>query len=135
MALIPLPVNNAADIERGVTAFAAEPNGGLIVAPHAVTLGNRDLIDRLALKYRLPAVYSDRYFAESGGLISFGNNTPDLFRRAASYVDRILNGAKPSELPVQLPTRFELVVNLKAAKAIGLSVPPTILSRADDVIE
>jgi ABC-type uncharacterized transport system substrate-binding protein len=135
LALIPLPVNNAADIERGVTAFAAERNGGLIVAPHAVTLGNRDLIDQLALKYRLPAVYSDRYFAESGGLISFGNNTPDLFGRAASYVDRILKGAKPSELPVQLPTKFELVVNLKAAKAIGLSVPPTIISRADDVIE
>ena len=135
LALIPLPVNNAADIERGVTAFAAERNGGLIVAPHAVTLGNRDLIDQLALKYRLPAVYSDRYFVESGGLISFGNNTPDLFGRAASYVDRILKGAKPSELPVQLPTKFELVVNLKAAKAIGLSVPPTIISRADDVIE
>jgi putative tryptophan/tyrosine transport system substrate-binding protein len=135
LALIPLPVNNAADIERGVTAFAAERNGGLIVAPHAVTLGNRDLIDQLALKYRLPAVYSDRYFVESGGLISFGNNTPDLFGRAASYVDRILKGAKPSELPVQLPTKFELVVNLKAPKAIGLSVPPTIISRADDVIE
>ena len=135
VALIPLPVNNAADIERGVTAFAAEPDGGLIVAPHAVTLGNRDLIDGLALRYRLPAVYSDRYFVESGGLISFGNNTPDLFSRAASYVDRILKGAKPAELPVQLPTKFELIVNLKAAKAIGLSVPPTILSRADDVIE
>jgi ABC-type uncharacterized transport system substrate-binding protein len=135
VALIPLPVNNAADIERGVTAFAAEPDGGLIVAPHAVTLGNRDLIEELALRYRLPAVYSDRYFAESGGLISFGNNTPDLFGRAASYIDRILKGAKPAELPVQLPTKFELIVNLKAAKAIGLSVPPTILSRADDVIE
>ena len=135
VALIPLPVNNAADIERGVIAFAAEPDGGLIVAPHAVTLGNRDLINGLALRYRLPAVYSDRYFVESGGLISFGNNTPDLFGRAASYIDRILKGAKPAELPVQLPTKFELIVNLKAAKAIGLSVPPTILSRADDVIE
>ena len=135
VALIPLPVNDAIDIERGVTAFAAEPDGGLIVAPHAVTLGNRDLIEGLALKYRLPAVYSDRYFADSGGLVSFGNNTPDLFMRAASYIDRILKGAKPAELPVQLPTKFELIVNLKAAKAIGLSVPPTILSRADDVIE
>jgi putative tryptophan/tyrosine transport system substrate-binding protein len=135
VAIIPLPANNRADIERGVTAFVAEPDGGLIVAPHAVTLGNRDLIDGLAQRYRLPTVYSDRYFVESGGLISFGNNTPELFRRAASYVDRILKGAKPAELPVQLPTKFELVVNLKAAKAIGLPVPPTILSRADDVIE
>jgi putative tryptophan/tyrosine transport system substrate-binding protein len=109
--------------------------GPLIVAPHAVTLGNRDLINGLAPRYRLQAVYSDRYFTESGGLISFGNNTPDLFGRAASYIDRILKGAKPAELPVQLPTKFELIVNLKAAKAIGLSVPPTILSRADDVIE
>ena len=133
--LIPLPVNNGTDIERNVTAFAAEPDGSLIVAPHAVTLGNRDLIDKLTLRHRLPAVYGDRYFAESGGLISFGNNTPELFGRAASYVDRILKGAKPAELPVQLPTKFELVVNLKAAKAIGLSVPPEIISRADDVIE
>ena len=135
VALIPLPVNYRIDIERGVTAFGAEPDGGLIVAPHAVTLGNRDLIEGLALKYRLPAVYSDRYFADSGGLVSFGNNTPDLFMRAASYIDRILKGAKPAELPVQLPTKFELIVNLKAAKAIGLSVPATILSRADDVID
>ena len=135
VVLIPLPANDRIDIERGVTAFAAEPNGGLIVAPHAVTLGNRDLIEGLALKYRLPTVYSDRYFADSGGLVSFGNNTPDLFMRAASYIDRILKGTKPAELPVQLPTKFELIVNLKAAKAIGLSVPATILSRADDVIE
>ena len=135
VTLIPLPVNNGIDIERDVTAFAAEPDGSLIVAPHAVTLGNRDLIDKLALQYRLPTVYSDRYFAESGGLVSFGNNTPELFMRAASYIDRILKGAKPAELPVQLPTKFELILNLKAAKAIGLSVPPAILSRADDVIE
>lgn len=135
MAIIPLPANNRADIERGVTAFVAEPDGGLIVAPHAVTLGNRDLIDKLAVRYGLPAVYSDRYFAESGGLVSFGNNTPELFARAASYVDRILKGAKPAELPVQLPTKFELIVNMKAAKAIGLSVPSTLLTRADEVIE
>jgi putative ABC transport system substrate-binding protein len=135
VTLIPLPVNNGIDIERNVTALAAEPDGSLIVAPHAVTLGNRDLIDKLALRYRLPTVYSDRYFVESGGLISFGNNTPELFGRAASYVDRILKGANPAELPVQLPTKFELVLNLKAAKAIGLSVPPAIISRADDVIE
>jgi putative ABC transport system substrate-binding protein len=133
--LIPIAVNNASDIERGVRAFATEPDGGLIVAPHAVTLGNRDLINALALQYRLPSVYSDRYFAESGGLASFGNNTPDLFEHAAAYVDRILKGTKPADLPVQLPTRFELIINLKAAKAIGLSVPSTLLTRADDVIE
>ena len=133
--LLPIPVNNAVDIERGVAAFAAAPDGSLIVAPHAVTLGNRDLINALALRNRLPAVYSDRYFAESGGLVSFGNNTPDLFSRAATYVDRILKGAKPAELPVQLPTKFELIVNIKAAKAIALSVPSTLLTRADEVIE
>jgi putative ABC transport system substrate-binding protein len=133
--LIPIAVNDAIDIDRGITAFAAEPDGGMIVAPHAVTLGNRDLINGMALRYRLPTVYSDRYFAESGGLMSFGNNTPDLFQRAAAYVDRILKGAKPSELPVQLPTKFELVVNLKAAKAIGLPVPSSLLARADEVIE
>ncbi len=133
--LIPLPVNNAMEIERGITASAAEPDSALVIAPHAVTLGNRDLIVGLAVRHRLPAVYSDRYFAESGGLVSFGNNTADLFRRAASYVDLILKGAKPAELPVQLPTKFELIVNLKAAKAIGLDVPSTLLNRADEVIE
>src|SRR5262249_11999891 len=97
--LFPIPVNNAIDIERGVTAFVAEPDGSLIVAPHAVTLGNRDLIDRLALRYRLPAVYSDRYFAESGGLASFGNNTPELVARAAVYVDRILKGVRTDRQP------------------------------------
>ena len=109
--------------------------GGLIVAPHAVTLGSRDLIARLAAQYRLPAVYSDRYFAESGGLLSFGNNTADLFRRSATYIDRILKGAKPADLPVQLPTKFELIINLKTAKTLGLTVPPTLVGRADEVIE
>ena len=133
--VFPLPVHDAPEIERAVTAFAAEPNGGLIVAPHAVTLGNRDLIARLAAQHRLPAVYSDRYFAESGGLLSFGNNTADLFRRSATYIDRILKGAKPADLPVQLPTKFELIINLKTAKALGLTVPATLLTRADEVIE
>jgi len=133
--VFPLAVHDASEIERAVTAFAAEPNGGLIVAPHAVTLGNRDLIAGLAAQHRLPAVYSDRYFAESGGLLSFGNNTADLFRRSATYIDRILKGAKPADLPVQLPTKFELIINLKTAKALGLTVPPTLLSRADEVIE
>jgi putative tryptophan/tyrosine transport system substrate-binding protein len=133
--LAALAVRDATDIEQGITAFASEPDGGLIIAPHAVTLGNRTLIIELAAHHRLPAVYSDRYFAESGGLMSFGNNTADLFRRAASYIDLILKGAKPAELPVQLPTKFELIVNLKTAKSLGLAIPESFLSRADEVIE
>jgi len=136
MELTALAVHNSSDIERGITTVAAEPDGlGLIVAPHAVTVSNRELIASLAARYRLPAVYSDRYFAESGGLISFGNNTADLFRRAASYVDLILKGAKPADLPVQLPTKFEMVINLKTAKALGMTVPSFLLQNADDVIE
>jgi putative ABC transport system substrate-binding protein len=133
--LAALAVHNGAEIEQGITAFAAEPNGGLIVAPHAVTVSNRELIAGLAARYRLPAVYSDRYFAESGGLISFGNNTADLFRRAASYIDLILKGSRPADLPVQLPTKFEMVINLKTAKALNISVPSFLLQSADDVIE
>ena len=125
----------AAGRQRHLTPFASEPDGGLIVAPHAVTLGNRKLIIDLAARYRVPAVYSDRSFAESGGLISFGNNTADLFRRAASYIDLVLKGAKPADLPVQLPTKFELIVNLKTAKSLGLTIPEIFLSRADEVIE
>jgi putative tryptophan/tyrosine transport system substrate-binding protein len=100
-----------------------------------VTLGNRKLIIELAGRCGLPAVYGDRYFAESGGLISFGNNTADLFRRAAAYTDRILKGANPADLPVQLPTKFELIVNLKAANALGLALSESFLTRADEVIE
>ncbi len=133
--VFPLPANDAADIERTVVAFAAEPNGGLIVAPHAVTLGYRELIIGLAAQYRLPAVYSDRYFAESGGLLSFGNNTADLYRRSTAYIDRIFKGAKPADLPVQLPTKFELIINLKTAKALGLEVSLQLQQRADEVIE
>jgi putative ABC transport system substrate-binding protein len=133
--VFPLPVNNAADIERTVAAFTTEPNGGLIVAPHAVTLAYRDLIIAMAAQHRLPAVYSDRYFAESGGLLSFGNNTADLFRRSTTYIDRILKGGEPAELPVQLPTKFELIINLKTAKTLGLDVPLFLQQRADDVIE
>jgi putative ABC transport system substrate-binding protein len=135
MELTALAVHNGNEIERGITTFVAEPNGGLIVAPHAVTVSNRELIAALAARYRLPAVYSDRYFAESGGLISFGNNTADLFRRTASYIDLIFKGAKPADLPVQLPTKFEMVINLKTAKALSLNVPPFLLQNADDVIE
>jgi len=130
-----LAVRNRADIERVITEFSAAPQGGLIVAPHAVTLGNRGLIADRAAQHRLPAVYGDRYFAQSGGLASFGNNAPDLFRRAAAYVDLILKGAKPGDLPVQLPTKFEFIINLKTARALGLSVPGTLLARADEVIE
>ena len=127
-----LAVRDAIDIEEGVTAFAAEPDCGLIVAPHAVTLGSRDLIAELSTRHRLPTVYSDRSFAESGGLLSFG---ADLFRRAASYVDLILKGTKPADLPVQLPTKFELIINLKTAKTIGIDVPWFLQQRADEVIE
>ena len=130
-----LPVRDAIDIEEGVSAFATEPDCGLVVAPHAVTLGNRKLIIELAARHRLTSIYSDRYFAESGGLLSFGNNTAGLFRRAASYVDLILKGAKPADLPVQLPTKFELVINLRTAKAMGLTIPESFLARADEVIE
>jgi putative ABC transport system substrate-binding protein len=133
--LIALAVRDATDIEQGITAFASEPDCGLVVAPHAVTLGNRELIIELAVRYRLPALYSDRYFAESGGLVSFGNNTADLFRRAATYIDLILKGANPAELPVQLPTKFELIVNLKSAKTLGLTLSESFLTRADEVIE
>jgi putative ABC transport system substrate-binding protein len=128
-------VRDASDIGQDIAAFASEPDGGLIVAPHAVTLGNRKLLIELAARYRLPAVYSDRYFAESGGLASFGNNSADLFRRAATYIDLILKGANPAHLPVQLPTKFELIVNLKAAEMLGLTIPESFLIRADAVIE
>jgi len=133
--LAALAVRDATDIEQGIAAFASEPGGGLIVAPHAVTLGNRKLIIELAVRYRLPGVYSDRYFAESGGLVSFGNNTADLFRRAATYIDLILKGANPADLPVQLPTKFELIVNLKTAETLGLTLSESFLIRADKVIE
>jgi ABC-type uncharacterized transport system substrate-binding protein len=133
--LAALAVRDASDVEQAIAAFAAEPDGGLIVAPHAVTLGNRKLLIELAARYRLPAVYSDRYFAESGGLASFGNNTADLFRRAATYIDLILKGANPADLPVQLPTKFELIVNLKTAETLGLTISESFLTRADAVIE
>src|SRR6478736_1355929 len=133
--LAALAVRDASDIEQDVTAFASEPDGGLVVAPHAVTLGNRKLIIELAARYRLPAIYSDRYFAESGGLASFGNNSADLFRRAATYIDLVLKGANPADLPVQLPTKFELMVNLKTAETLGLTISESFLIRADGVIE
>ena len=133
--VIPLGVHNAAEIERAVGTFAAETNGGLIAAPHAITFANRDLIVGLAARYRLPAVYAFRNFATSGGLISYGTNPITMWREGAAYVDRVLKGAKPADLPAQFPTKYELVINLKTAKALDLAVPPNLLSRADEVIE
>jgi putative ABC transport system substrate-binding protein len=128
-------VRDAAEIERAIAAFARAPNGGLIVTGSALAVVHRDLIIALAARYKLPAVYFQRLFAASGGLISYGPNFLDQYRRAAGYVDRILKGEKPADLPVQAPTKYELVINLKTAKALGLDVPPTLLARADDVIE
>jgi putative ABC transport system substrate-binding protein len=133
--LVPLGVHNAGEIENAVTAFAAQGNGGLIAAPHAITFANRDLIVGLAARYRLPAVYAFRNFATSGGLISYGTNPIMMWREGAAYVDRVLKGAKPADLPAQFPTKYELVINLKTAKALGLTVPPLMLGRADDVLE
>jgi putative ABC transport system substrate-binding protein len=133
--LTALGVHNADEIERAVTAFATEPSGGLIVAPHAITFANRDILVGLAARYRLPAVYAFRTFATSGGLISYGTNPLVMWREGASYVDRILKGAKPADLPAQFPNKYELVINLKTAKALGLTVPPLMLGRADDIIE
>jgi len=128
-------VRDAADIERVISAFAQPPNGALIVAPNGVTIFHRDLIIALAAQYRLPAVYPYRFFAASGGFISYGVDLPDLYRQAAFYVDRILRGAKPGDLPVRLASKFELVVNLKTAKALGLTIPEPFLQHADEVIE
>lgn len=128
-------MRDAADIEREVSAFAPRPNAGLIPLPHPLTAGNIPLLTGMAAKFRIPAVYPFRFFATGGGLVSYGSDAFDLWRRSASYVDRILRGAKPGELPVQAPTKFELIVNLKTARALDLIVPPTLLARADEVIE
>jgi putative ABC transport system substrate-binding protein len=126
---------DVAELERTVEAFAREPDGGLLVLPDSATSSLRSLIVALTARLRLPAIYPFRFFAESGGLVSYGDDPVDPFQRAASCVDRILKGEKPSDLPVQAPTKYELVLNLKAAKALGLDVPPTLLARADEVIE
>jgi ABC-type uncharacterized transport system substrate-binding protein len=131
----PVNVRDANEIERAVAAFARAPNGGLIVTSSALAVRHRDLIIGLAAQHKLPAVYYRRYFVASGGLISYGFDLVDQYRRAASYVDRILKGERPADLPVQAPTKYELVINLKTAKALGLEVPPTVLARADEVIE
>jgi putative ABC transport system substrate-binding protein len=118
-----------------IHVFAAVTGGGIIVMSDPFTLVHRTVIISLAARHRIPTVYPYRYFAADGGLLSYGVDAPDLFRRSASYVDRILNGTKPSDLPVQQPIKFELVLNLNTAKALGLDVPPTLLARADEVIE
>jgi putative ABC transport system substrate-binding protein len=128
-------VRDAIDIERAITAFGGQSNGGLIVQPDGITSAHRQLIIDLAAKHGLPAVYPFRFFATDGGLMAYGVNVVDQFRRAASYIDRILRGAKPADLPVQAPTKFELVINLKTAKALGLKIPESLLVRADEVIE
>jgi putative ABC transport system substrate-binding protein len=133
--LRPVGVHDADEIERTVAAFARASNGGLIVTVSPRAIRHRDLIITLAARHRLPAVYPYRFFATGGGLISYGPDTIGPFRQAAGYVDRILKGEKPADLPVQAPTKYELVVNLKTAKALGLTVPDTVLARADEVIE
>jgi len=126
---------NAADIDRAVATFAQGGNGGLIVTASPFGAAHPSLIVEIAARHRLPAVYPFRYFVEAGGLISYGPDGTSQFRPAAAYVDRILKGAKPADLPVQAPIQYELLVNLKTAKALGLTVPPTLLARADKVIE
>ena len=131
----PVNVRDAGEIERAITAFAHSPNGGLIVTGSALVGIHRHLIIALAARHKLPAVYVERTYVAAGGLISYGSDFLDQYRRAASYVDRILKGEKPADLPVQQPTKYELVINLKTAKALGLDIPPTLLARADEVIE
>jgi len=133
--LRPIDTRDGGEIERAISALAGEPNGGLIVALGARVLMHRNLVVTLAARHRLPAVYPDRAFVAAGGLISYGSDQVDQMRRAAGYVDRILKGEKPADLPVQAPTKYELVINLKTAKTLGLEVPATLLARADEVIE
>jgi putative ABC transport system substrate-binding protein len=131
----PVNLGDADEIERAVAAFARSPNGGLIMTTGGTAVLHRDLIIALAARYKLPAAYYERSYVAAGGLISYGPNYIDQYRRAAGYVDRILKGEKPADLPVQAPEKYELVINLKTARALGLEVPPTLLARADEVIE
>jgi putative ABC transport system substrate-binding protein len=132
---IPAPVHDRSELESVITAQAHKPNSGLIVMPDGFNINHRREITSLAARYRLPAVYPQRLYTEIGGLLSYGNDARDNFRRAATYADRILKGAKPTELPVQAPVKFELVINLKTAKALGLDVPVQLQQLADEVIE
>jgi ABC-type uncharacterized transport system substrate-binding protein len=135
LELSPIDVRDAAEIERGVAAFARRSNGGLIITGSLLAGVHREWIITLAARHKLPAIYYERFFVTGGGLMSYGSNFLDQCRRAAGYVDRILKGEKPADLPVQAPTKYELVINLKTAKALGLDVPPTLLATADEVIE
>jgi putative tryptophan/tyrosine transport system substrate-binding protein len=135
MDLSLIDIRDASGLEGAVMAFAREPNGGEIVFSNSLTLLHRDLIITLAAQHRLPTVYNDRAFVAAGGLVSYGPNRIEQYQPAAGYVDRILKGEKPADLPVQAPTRYELVINMKTAKALGLDVPATLLARADEVIE
>ncbi len=136
LELTAIPVQSVADIERLIPNFAnAGSHGALVVAPHALTLGRRELITDIVTRHKLPGGYGDRYFARSGGLLSHRINPPDQLRRAATYVNAILKGAKPGELPVQLPTQYEMIINLAAAKRLGVEISPLLLSQADEVIE
>jgi putative ABC transport system substrate-binding protein len=130
----PIGLHDTVEIEQGLTAFARQPNGGVMVMPNAMAIVHRAFIIAQATRLRLPAIYYAPEFLESGGLMSYATSINDLYRRAAIYVDKILKGAKPADLPVEQPTKFELVINLKAAKQIGLTIPPNILARADKVI-
>jgi putative ABC transport system substrate-binding protein len=133
--VIPVDTRDSAEIERAITVFARAPNSGLIVVTGSSAIARRDLLVTLAARHRLPAVYPFLYYATAGGLLSYGPDTFDHLRRAAGYVDRILKGEKPADLPVQAPTKYDLVINLTTAKALGLEVPATLLARADEVIE
>ena len=135
LQVTPVNVRNSDEIASAVEAFAHSPNGGAIMTGGALNTVHRDLILKLIARYKLPAIYNDRVSGDNGGLISYGPDFADLFRRAAGYVDRILKGEKPGDLPVQAPTKYELVINLKTAKALGLTVPQSLLARADEVIE
>jgi putative ABC transport system substrate-binding protein len=135
LKMITTPIQDAAEIERAIDAFAREPKTGLLALPDITTTLHRELIIATAARHRLPAVYGVRSFAVDGGLATYGVNIVEVYRRGASYVDRVLRGAKPSELPVQAPIKFELVINLKSAKALGITIPRSVLLRADEVIE
>jgi len=135
LGLRPIDLRDAGELERSINAFAQSANGGLIVTGSPAATAHRDLIIALAARHRLPAVYNSAFYCTAGGLICYGSDFLDQFRRAAGYVDRILKGEKPGDLPVQAPTKYELVINLKTAKALGLTVPQSLLARADEVIE
>jgi len=132
--VVPVNMREAADLERSIATFARSPNGGLIVAGSGLAILHRDLVIALAARHKLPAIYYERFYVAAGGLISYGSDRIELYRLAAGYVDRILRGEKPADLPVQAPTKYELVLNLKTAKALGLTVPPTLLATATEII-